>query len=281
MRIISNTLTSSFSGATAEFTCEHTGVGALGFDFTSAAMAGDIEELYTVLDEIKLSAAYVRKNGPQVTICSRLSLLQLAVFGASSEGAIATTSTINRVSFVVPLSEMGGIQMLDDETLTFTLNGLPTTAGLRMSVYGMESPVADPVMFVYNQKSVPAGTISKTFDLTPSAFLILPVTNSLDSLQITYANGQDVTLTPAELFLHHSTRQDLVTIAPTNVDQIGPYYVLQVEAAATLRVNSTGTLYNFTAVDPTVINSVANVQAQNAPLASTVDNNLITQANNQ
>ena len=92
----------------------------------------------------------------------------------------------------IPFSDEGRIPLDEDEEIQVTISNLPAETAVTSMLYGVESADLATDVIRMSFKSLPQGEKFKTFDVSDSEYVMLPLgmLTATTTLQINYTNGE-------------------------------------------------------------------------------------------
>lgn len=212
----------------------------------------------------RVTAYLQTKMGNQISIYRDVPLSAIAEYSQFGEAyipvtrtnftptnaATMTTAQVDSVVFQVPFTAGGHIPFQNDETLVFTLTGLPTGAGsdLLLFFYALESPIQSPTCLVFEQLNIAQGVKEKSFNAREYDQILIPYNSAELSTQVrvNYTNGYTAIYTTDELLSLCCDRNDSVVRSntlydPFEIKGVAEYFVLDVKEAAEVVFNVSGT----------------------------------------
>lgn len=218
--------------------------------------------LAAIFTGVTFSASYLSKTTGQENHSVSVPLATLAEHWAADDSVCRieryANGSLKSIQFCVEIGVDGGLPMLDDETLEFTMRGLSTNAGFKLSVYGLEAPVQDYRMLKYDSLQVPASSYSKEFNVADASTIVFPrSTGAIVEMQLIFSNGRVCNYTEGELQLLSLSAQTDSVSGPNDESIESPgyssNYVLDVKACERLIVKTNGTAYNCYSVGSVAI----------------------------
>lgn len=278
MRIRNKQAATVYAGTISEIITSQLGKLLLVFDFSTAKPAS-MQTVFDLLKNIKVNLD-INTDGRSSRVYRAIPLSAIVEYDAANEGTIYvqqdSANTIGKVIACIPISNEGSYDLDADGQYRLDITGLPTTAGLDLSLYGFNSPIQSNTHIEASVHTCQADSPDTTVKLDAYETALIPI-NDVESVRITYSNGQTQELYRDELLAVQAGTNDVLAIGQTGAHpamamaSTYQHAVLDIVAAreivVTKAVGTAATLHLFR----TVVNGNGRAaSSKNASLTSTI-----------
>lgn len=280
MKIFTAEPGTSFPGGKTTFSVEKP-ISGLAFFIehpdtaASSAVATTLKENY---GNILVTSYFVSKNGNNTPVMQNVPLSALFDYTQNGEGVVRlsryTVSPFRtkETHAFIQLCPVGALVFDNDESLIFELEGLPVEAAFKLTIYGLETALADMSVIQWNALPIPAGQSTKEFGITGYSELVIPVTTgALKEVVVTYTNGKTCRYTEKELQIIAMQSNDFAVVGDIFNPGYSAWYVFPVQNAQTVEFLTDGTVFVAYGVGSKVVARPAAVVNINARLVDTTE----------
>jgi hypothetical protein len=248
--------------------------GELGEDLYKAENQEQFLEVVRALyPEVTINVTYSYKDGNPIRPISQMALFSIIEHAQNEEGIIKVTYSNEEivdnksVTFEVylPLTKDGNILFNNDEIMTLELSA---SADITIDVWTIESAIAAPDFFNFQNLDILQGKKDVEFDVSKYESIMIPTASVTANTEITieFTNGKICRYRKPELQFIGLLVNDLCFSSyDRSINGFGNYAIMNTSTVKSIRINrDTVSAFTILAVERVVVKDVQNVARANS-----------------